>query len=310
MLIKVSNDLSKMSVYAEGLEQQTILGAKSLQAEPIQVASFDNPILLTDTKKICELSSSLRDTVFSLYQSYPRTVSYDDISVSWSPFDYPRVWCPSIDTVFFARTLKRYLTDNVKSVVEIGCGSGYLIKYAIHYTSNIERAVASDINLEAIRCASAAICDEPKRSLTSFVLPDPDAPSLGLSGKFDLIITNPPYIPRPNENHDNPYEGLDLIRKLSKEADSLLNQGGHILINISSLSGDEPLAWFKENGWVIEPLETMHVPLKVNSITSNIVKESKDWLEYLKINKNLQEDVEENSGYRYWQELKLYDIHH
>ena len=298
-----------MIVYAEGLEQQTILGAKNINPEPIEVTTFANPILLTDTDKICRLPSSLRDTVFSLYQSYPRTVSYDGISVAWSPFEYPRVWCPSIDTVFFARTLKKYLNENVKSVVEIGCGSGFLIKYALRYGNSIERAVASDINLEAIRCASAAVSDESKRSLISFVLPDPDAPSLGFSGQFDLIIVNPPYIPRPNENHDNPYEGLDLIRKLTKEARGLLKDGGHILINISSLSGNEPLEWFKENGWDINLLDTIKVPLKVNSITSDITKESQDWLEYLKANKDLQEDEQEASGYRYWHELKLYDVH-
>jgi len=308
MLLKVEHDLSKITVFAEGLEQQTILGIKNISPEPIEITSFSNPLLLTDTYKISKLPSSLRDTVFSLYQSYPRTVWYDNISVSWSPFEYPRVWCPSIDTVFFARKLKAYLTDDVKSVVEIGCGSGFLIKYAIHYGNNIERALASDINLEAIRCASAAICDETKKSVTSFVLPDPDAPSLGISGQFDLIIVNPPYIPRPNEKHDNPYEGLSLIRKLTNEARGLLKPNGHILINISSLSGEEPINWFKENNWQIEQIDSLKVPLKVNSITSDIVQESRDWLEYLKTCKDLQEDPEEQSGYRYWHELRLYDI--
>jgi hypothetical protein len=40
-----------------------------------------------------------------LYASYPRTVSHDGTSVSWSPTQYPKVWCPNIDTMFFARVL-------------------------------------------------------------------------------------------------------------------------------------------------------------------------------------------------------------
>jgi SAM-dependent methyltransferase len=308
MLLTINNDLSKMTVFAEGLEQQTILGAEKIVAEPIKVASFDNPVLLTDTKRIGELSSSLRDTVFSLYQSYPRVVSYDGVAVSWSPFVFPRVWCPSIDTIFFACTLKRYL-KGVRDVAEIGCGSGYLIKYAIHYGSQIERAVATDINIEAIRCAEIAVADEPKKSVVSFVLPDADSSSLGLNGKFDLLIVNPPYVPRPKEKHNNPYEGRELIYKISNELTTLLKLGGHLLINMSSLSGQKPIEWFKEKGWRVDLIDALRVPLKVNPISNNISQESREWLKYLKSFGSLEEDEQEESGYRFWHELRLYDVH-
>jgi SAM-dependent methyltransferase len=303
MIIDVATDLSCLTVLAESAEQENILGARHGTVEPLAVWSCNDPVLLTDTARIAAIEPGLRDAVFALYQTYPRTVRYDDVAVSWSPHIYPRVWCPSIDTVFFARGLKPYLSD-ATSVAEIGCGSGYLTKFALHHGPGVRRAVASDINLDALRCASDAINGSARRASVSLINPQPDDPTVGFAGQFDVVFCNPPYIPRPGERNDNPYEGLDLIAKLASRGQQLLTDDGVMLLNISTLSSDRPLQWLADSGWQLTELERMTVPLKVNAVTSGVTDESRDWLAYLQ-ERGMTQPRADHDGYRYWHDLRL-----
>lgn len=310
MRIHVADDLSRLTVLAEGYEQVAILGMAEASETPVEVISFSDPVLLTDNVEICRLVPGIRDAVFGLYASYPRTVSYMGCEVSWSPFEFPRVWCPSIDTVFLARALKRYLTPSVRRVAEIGTGSGFLTKFCLEHGEAVERAVATDISIEAIRCAEAAMRAHAKHERLALLKIDADAPTLGLTGQFDLIFSNPPYVPRPGENHDNPYEGLDLVAKLAREAGAVLAPGGKVIMNLSSLAGDEPLEWFRAEGWQVSEHEQLRVPLKVNPITSQLSRESQDWLSYL-IEKgvvSLDADYGDASGYRFWHYLRIFEF--
>jgi tRNA1(Val) A37 N6-methylase TrmN6 len=305
MLIKITPELDRLDIFAENREHTGILGFKTVQPKPIFVASLPNPVLITDLAAINRLDYRLRDLLFALYQSYPRTVEYDGVSVSWSPQKHPGVWGPSIDTIFLARGLKPYLKD-AASVAELGTGSGFIVKYALRHASNLAKAAATDINIDAIRCASEALAAEPRRERVNFILQQPDSPLTGLNGRFDLIVSNPPYIPRPNAVNANPYEGLDLLYKLSRQAADVLTPNGKILLNISSLSGEEPLIWFKNAGWKVTDLSTMRVPLKVNNITNGISQESIDWLAYLKDHRDLgRATPEELESYPYWHTLRL-----
>ena len=52
--------------------------------------------------KISKLNPTLRDTLFSLFQCKPRFVEYDGVSTYWDD-THKGVWCPSIDTILFAK---------------------------------------------------------------------------------------------------------------------------------------------------------------------------------------------------------------
>jgi hypothetical protein len=81
---------------------------------------------------------------------------------------------------------------------------------------------------------------------------------------------------------------------------------GKILLNISSLSGEEPLRWFSHNGWRVKELDTMRVPLKVYNIIDGISPESRSWLDYLKTNYNLNDATPaELETYPYWHTLRM-----
>ena len=303
MLLRVATDLSELVVGAEQAEQENILGADRGVPEPLEVWRCEHPVLLTDTARIATLEPGLRDAVLALYESYPRTITYDGTSVSWSPTEFPRVWTASIDTLFFARTLRRQLVGS-RSFAEIGCGSGFLTKYALMHATDIERAVASDISLAAIRCTSATLAEVSYQASVSLVCPQAGDIGFGIAGPFDLVICNPPYIPRPGERNDNPYEGLGLIGNFAQRGQELLTDDGLLLLNISTLAGERPFDWFDEHGWHLDALDRMRVPLKVNAVTSGVTPEARAWYDYLSARGAIPAEGER--GYRLWHELRMY----
>jgi len=192
----------------------------------------------------------------------------------------------------------------VRSFAEIGCGSGFLTKYALMHATDIERAVASDISLAAIRCTSATLAEVSYQASVSLVCPQAGDIGFGIAGPFDLVICNPPYIPRPGERNDNPYEGLGLIGNFAQRGQELLTDEGLLLLNISTLAGERPFDWFDEHGWHLDALDRMRVPLKVNAVTSGVTPEARDWYDYLSARGAIP--AEEERGYRLWHELRMY----
>ena len=317
MIIRMSNDLKEQKIYANGDELANIMGfdredGKRVLSYPLNkevyVHSFNDPILMTDNYRISQLNPILRDTLFALYESRPRIMEYDDVSTIWN-HGHSNVWCPSIDTMLFAMALRKIFVENccknldinidiknIKNAIEIGCGSGFLGKYILA-KSNLESLIINDINYDAVRCAMDNIRDHR----ASFV------PANGLnllrhetdishtSKKFDLIVTNPPYVPRPDSMGENPYEGIELLNHLIHEGQRYLNKGGIVITNVSSLAED--LVFQEIPDMKMDIIETMKVPLKVNNILNN-----ERWLDYLR---ELGLKREYNNGYEYWQEINI-----
>jgi len=261
MIIRMSNDLKEQKIYANGDELANIMGfdredGKRVIGYPIDkevyVYSFDNPVLMTDNYRISQLNPTLRDTLFALYESRPRIVEYDGVSTIWNQ-RHSNVWGPSIDTMLFAKALRKIFVenfcesltvdidiDNIKRAIEIGCGSALLSKYVLA-KSKIENIIINDINPDAVRCAIDNIRDN---RISLFM----DGDGLELlryeteirhqAKKFDLIACNAPYVPRLDSVGGNPYEGIGLLNHLIHNGQQYLNKGGIIITNISSLAWD------------------------------------------------------------------------
>ncbi len=297
MIIKISKNLESQKYWANGAELASVMGkdrekGKRVSVYPpgkkVFVHEFRNPVLLTDNFRIGRLKPTLRDTLFSLCEHRPRIVEYNGVSVSWDHSHF-NVWCPSIDTVLFAKGLEKIFKKkkSLKRVAEIGCGSGFLSKYALKKCPGIKSILINDINPFAVKCAMDNIKD--KRAL--FYTGDGMEKIKG--EKFDLLICNPPYIPRPSSIDDNPYEGVALLNYLVHQGQQYLNPGGIIVLNISILCKDIVLK--ERPDMKMEILEKMKVPLKVNNVLNN-----KAWLNYL--TKHGLKKKPKN-GYEYWQEL-------
>src|SRR3989344_2693842 len=108
MKLVLDKELKTLSLYAVGDEVEKVTGGNR-GANEFLVHTFKNPRLLTDNAAIAKLPSTLRDAVVKTYEFPERVTEYDGVSVVWSETAYPGVWAPSIDTMLFARALRKAL---------------------------------------------------------------------------------------------------------------------------------------------------------------------------------------------------------
>ena len=300
MIIKVSKDLKKQQIWANGVELASIMGKDRQQGKRMItypdskktfVTEFKNPVLMTDTYKISQHKPTLRDTLFSLYNNKPRIVEYDGVNTFWDD-SHINVWCPSIDTILMAKAIGKILKKNpkIKTVIEIGCGSGFISKYILAKGNNITSILINDINPYAIKSAK----DNIKDKRAKFILGN--GIKMIQNKNFDLIICNPPYIPRPNSIDDNPYEGIGLLKYLLHNGQNHLNPNGYLVTNISNLCEKQVLSIKPQMS--IKKVETMKVPLKVNNILNN-----SNWVNYLVQKCGLEKTLKQ--GYEYWQRIDI-----
>jgi len=113
--------------------------------------------------------------------------------------------------------------------------------------------------------------------------------------KFDIVISNPPYVPRPRSIDDNPYEGIHLLYHLVHEGQKYLNDGGVLITNVSSLAWE--IIFKRKPKMKMRILARIRVPLKVNNILN-----SPTWLSYLK-KRGLRKRM--RRGYEYWHTINI-----
>lgn len=140
-------------------------------------------------------------------------------------------------------------------MVDIGTGSGIIPITILANTKNVS-AVAVDISLEAVAVAREN-CARHKLETRMEVL-EGDLLSQ-LTGSYDLITANLPYIPSQDLNElsvaqheprlalDGGPDGLDLIRRLLSQSTSHLLPGGLILLEIDMLQGESVAALGKSH---------------------------------------------------------------
>lgn len=297
MMLKLSPDLKLQEIWANGVELASIMGKDRKngkrvltypESKKVFVYAFKHPVLMTDNYRIAKLNTTLRDTLFSLYASQPRSIEYDGVSTFWNS-SHVNVWCPSIDTLLFAKALRKIAKGSFKAVAEIGCGSGFLSKYVLAKNKKIKSILINDLNPYAVKCARDNIKDKRARFQAGNGL------KLIRGKKFDLLICNPPYVPRPQSISDNPYEGIGLLNHLIHNGQQYLSKGGILLTNVSSLCWD--MIFRKKPKMKMTVLESMKVPLKVNNILN-----SKPWIAHLK-KCGLKKQY--RKGYEYWQEINI-----
>jgi len=141
-------------------------------------------------------------------------------------------------------------------VLDIGTGSG-----AIAITVALEtaaRVVATDISMPALHVAA----DNARRLQAAVTFLASDLASAFADRSFDLVVSNPPYVPRTDEaglqREVRDYEphvalfagptGLEIYKRLVAEAARVLRPGGWLLLELGYNSVD-PVRAMLESGW-------------------------------------------------------------
>jgi release factor glutamine methyltransferase len=163
----------------------------------------------------------------------------------------PDVLIPRPETEHLVETALERAAGNI---VDIGTGSG-----AIAVTLALEthtRVFATDISEAAVRVAegNARRLESPVRFAVC------DLGTALPSRYFDLVVSNPPYVPaegsesiqREVREHEprvalfGGSDGLDVYRRLIPEAQRLLKPGGHLVMEIGWLAADAVGAMLSE----------------------------------------------------------------
>ncbi|MDP6703980.1 MAG: methyltransferase [archaeon] len=142
------------------------------------------------------------------------------------------VYSPREDSFLIADSLE--LKGNEK-VLDMGTGSGIL---AVVAASKGCEVTAADINPGAVKCAK----ENAERNQVSIEVLESNLFE-NISGKFDLILFNLPYIKmneKPKKVIDLSYNSPGTIEGFLKEYKEHLKPSGRAIVVSSSLSGIEP----------------------------------------------------------------------
>ena len=150
--------------------------------------------------------------------------------------------------------LAKNLKDNLK-VLDIGTGSG-AIALALAKNRLDWSVTASDISEDALELATENA--NAQNLNLSFIKSDCFSE---ISSKYDIIVSNPPYISRADEVevglnvlHSEPHlalfadeDGLAIYRRIAEDSKDYLNDGGKIYLEIGYKQGQSVPALFMEN---------------------------------------------------------------
>jgi release factor glutamine methyltransferase len=155
---------------------------------------------------------------------------------------YPGVFIPRLETEYFVELIERLVKPVPKMILDIGTGCGAI---AISLAEVFPEAhiIATDI--------SAAAIDNASDNIQKFNLGDRITTLRcnlfeGLLTQFDLIVSNPPYIPtsrikllpksvkdfEPILAIDGGYQGVHFIKRLLKQSLHYLHPNGVVAIEI------------------------------------------------------------------------------
>ena len=172
----------------------------------------------------------------------------------------PHVLIPRPETEILVEEAIKILRQLDKpSFCEIGVGSGCI---SVSILKNLENATAIGVDISEKALATAARNAAKLTVADRLTLHQADIFN-GITGKFDLIVSNPPYIPngdipvlQPEVRDHEPHtalaggsDGLDVIEQIVRESPEHLQPSGVLLIEIGFGQSDGVFRLFAPSIW-------------------------------------------------------------
>lgn len=161
--------------------------------------------------------------------------------------------------------LQKLSNNNLNlKILEIGVGSGCLIITLLGF-AKAAQGTAVDISKKALEIAAKNAQTHEVASRLKLINGDLFS-ALNQGEKFDLIISNPPYIPSHDieklepevKNHepllalDGGVDGLDFYRRIAAEARNFLKENGAIFLEIGYGQKEKISEIFAEQNFILE----------------------------------------------------------
>ncbi len=173
----------------------------------------------------------------------------------------PSVMIPRDETEILVKQAIEIINKNdLKLVLDVGTGSGCIACMIAKYTSS--QVIGLDISSDALR---TALDNASKLNLNNrAIFRKSDIFSNVKEGEtFDMIVSNPPYIP-PSEKEKIQEEvkfdpetalftkdekGLEFYEKITKEAPKVLNKGGYLMYELGIGQAEDVKRIMQEAGF-------------------------------------------------------------
>jgi release factor glutamine methyltransferase len=153
------------------------------------------------------------------------------------------------------------------TALDFGTGTG-CIAIALAAKCPDVKIAAVDISVEALALAKENTGRNDVTERIEFLHGDGFA-AIAADSKFDLIISNPPYIPSaeiatlqpevrdfdPRAALDGGADGMDFYRKLAAEAKSFLKPDGKIMLEFGDGQADAICKIFENEKWIVEAVK-------------------------------------------------------
>jgi release factor glutamine methyltransferase len=153
------------------------------------------------------------------------------------------------------------------TALDFGTGSG-CIAIALAAKCPNARIVATDISADALALAKENAAKNNVAERIEFLQGDGFA-TLTAKTQFDLLISNPPYIPSaeiatletevkdfdPRAALDGGTDGLDFYRKLAIEAKTFLKSDGKIMLEFGDGQAEAIKSIFENKKWIVEAVQ-------------------------------------------------------
>ena len=173
------------------------------------------------------------------------------------------VLIPRIDTEVLAeKAIDKLQTMKGRRVLDLCSGSGCIgIALAVNVPDS--KVILVDNSLKAMRVARQNVLrNKVTRSVTCVDADATQVPPM-LLGRFDMIVSNPPYIPtedilgldpsvrdnEPTAALDGGHDGLDFYRSIAKNWKFLLKKGGAMMFEVGIGQSEDVAKIMEENGF-------------------------------------------------------------
>ena len=154
--------------------------------------------------------------------------------------------------------------DKDPRILDLCCGSG-CIGLAIASRLKDARVTMADLSAEALAVARRNCARNHLSSRVRCVQVNAMEPAPAFLGKFDMIVSNPPYISAADMEELGPEvkdfeptmalyggeDGLDFYRSIAKNYTSALKKGGFLALEFDLGQGDDICAILEEHGYTI-----------------------------------------------------------
>ena len=233
------------------------------------VSGRDHAYLLTNQSLYAseEIGKAMEEGVRRLLAGEP--LAY--VMGEWEFYGLPlfvneHVLIPRDDTVAVASLAinQALFLEEKPRILDLCCGSG-CIGLAVASRVKDARVTLADISKDALAVAKKNIVRNKLSAKVSCVQADALKPAPAILGKFDLIVSNPPYITgqemlelpasvkdfEPTLALYGGEDGLAFYRSIAENYKSALKPGGYLCFEFGMGQGDDVCAILERNGYTI-----------------------------------------------------------